>query len=64
MKKLLLPFAFVLIAACTPTTPEQPDNGIGAQKGEFCGGIAALQCAPGLECVYEGTYPDAGGTCE
>lgn len=32
-------------------------------EGEFCGGIAAFQCAPGLTCKYDGTYPDAGGTC-
>ena len=34
-----------------------------AGEGEFCGGIAAFQCEAGLHCQYDGTYPDAGGTC-
>ncbi len=34
-----------------------------AKLGEFCGGIAGVQCEPGLDCQYEGSYPDAGGTC-
>lgn len=34
-----------------------------AGKGQFCGGIAGIQCANGLTCEYEGSYPDAGGTC-
>lgn len=34
-----------------------------AKLGEFCGGIAGIQCVSGLTCDYEGTYPDAGGTC-
>lgn len=32
--------------------------------GEFCGGIAAIACPDGLECVRDGSYPDAGGTCQ
>lgn len=36
---------------------------IEAKLGEFCGGIAGILCADGLTCQYEGTYPDAGGTC-
>lgn len=32
-------------------------------KGQFCGGIAAFQCPYNFECVYDGTYPDAGGQC-
>jgi hypothetical protein len=32
--------------------------------GDFCGGIAAIPCPAGLECVLDGTYPDAGGTCQ
>lgn len=39
-----------------------------ASEGEFCGGIAANlpenQCEPGLECVLDGAYPDAAGTCQ
>ena len=33
------------------------------KEGGFCGGIAALPCADGLECVLSGSYPDAGGKC-
>ena len=29
----------------------------------FCGGIAGKTCPTGYYCKYEGTYPDAGGTC-
>lgn len=29
----------------------------------FCGGIAGKLCASGYYCKYDGTYPDAGGTC-
>lgn len=29
----------------------------------FCGGIAGKKCQSGYYCKYEGTYPDAGGTC-
>ncbi len=29
----------------------------------FCGGIAGKLCPSGYYCKYEGTYPDAGGTC-
>jgi eight-cysteine-cluster-containing protein len=32
-------------------------------EGEFCGGIAAIQCCSGLTCQLDGTYPDAGGKC-
>ena len=34
-----------------------------SKEGEFCGGIAAFECEAGLRCQYDGTYPDAGGTC-
>lgn len=65
-------FALATLAACNPQTPTG-ENGSSASstsnerplalEGEFCGGIAAFQCAPGLTCKYDGTYPDAGGTC-
>lgn len=29
----------------------------------FCGGIAGKTCPTGYYCKYDGTYPDAGGTC-
>ncbi|PIQ72540.1 hypothetical protein COY13_02180 [Candidatus Roizmanbacteria bacterium CG_4_10_14_0_2_um_filter_36_35] len=29
----------------------------------FCGGIAGKMCPTGYYCKYDGTYPDAGGTC-
>ncbi len=32
--------------------------------GQFCGGIAGIQCPSGYSCKLEGNYPDAGGTCE
>lgn len=31
--------------------------------GEMCGGIAGFVCESGLECRYDGNYPDAGGIC-
>ena len=33
-------------------------------KGEFCGGIAGIQCPSGYGCVLDGNYPDAGGACQ
>ena len=33
------------------------------KEGEMCGGIAAFPCEEGLICQYDGSYPDAGGTC-
>ena len=35
-----------------------------SEEGEFCGGIAGIQCASGLECKLDGDYPDAGGVCK
>lgn len=33
------------------------------QTPTFCGGIAGKACPSGYYCKYDGTYPDAGGTC-
>ncbi|KKQ53021.1 hypothetical protein A2865_02730 [Candidatus Woesebacteria bacterium RIFCSPHIGHO2_01_FULL_39_17] len=32
-------------------------------EGQFCGGIAGIECLPGYICKLEGNYPDAGGYC-
>lgn len=32
--------------------------------GEFCGGFAGTACPEGYTCKMDGSYPDAGGTCE
>lgn len=37
-----------------PTVPQTPT---------FCGGIAGQTCPNGYYCKYDGSYPDAGGTC-
>jgi len=34
-----------------------------ALDGDFCGGIAAIECASGFECRLSGDYPDSGGIC-
>lgn len=41
------------------TSSERPR----AAEGEFCGGIAGIECDFGLMCRLGGAYPDAGGTC-
>ncbi|MEM6990838.1 MAG: hypothetical protein AAF721_10080 [Myxococcota bacterium] len=33
-------------------------------QGQFCGGIANIQCPQGEQCVGVGDFPDAGGFCE
>ncbi len=33
-------------------------------KKVTCGGIVFKSCPTGYFCKYDGTYPDAGGTCE
>lgn len=35
----------------------------GDTTSSFCGGIAGKSCPSGYYCKYDGTYPDAGGTC-
>jgi len=73
MRLSLTPALFLLLVACNPTpqdgtgTPETGSGSVvteGALQGEFCGGIAAIECASGLVCQLEDTYPDAGGTCQ
>jgi len=32
--------------------------------GKFCGGIGGLPCPDGFVCVLDGSYPDAGGSCQ
>ena len=45
--------------------PPPPCSGTepGCAVLDFCGGIAGIQCPAGYECVLDGDYPDAGGTC-
>ncbi|HIH19043.1 TPA: hypothetical protein HA225_03625 [Candidatus Micrarchaeota archaeon] len=50
-------------APAPPLNESQSDPTTGSM-GEFCGGIAAFQCEPGLTCVLDGNYPDAGGICQ
>ncbi|HLE48995.1 MAG TPA: hypothetical protein VI819_03130 [Patescibacteria group bacterium] len=38
-------------------------TGTEEDSGKFCGGIAGLACPEGYTCIYDGDYPDAGGTC-
>lgn len=61
-------FGLVIIAlvifGCTGTAPAEPQqNQTPPDAGQFCGGIAAIACPAGHECVLDGTYPDAGGVC-
>lgn len=73
MRLSLVPTFVLLLVACTPTPQDgsgNPETGSGsivtegALEGEFCGGIAAIECATGLVCQLDGNYPDAGGTCQ
>jgi hypothetical protein len=34
-----------------------------SQTGIFCGGIMGNICPFGYTCHYDGSYPDASGTC-
>ena len=45
---------------CATPSPISPTK---TQGDLFCGGIAGKLCPSGYNCRYEGTYPDAGGTC-
>lgn len=35
----------------------------GGSEGQFCGGLAGLECPSRYACQLEGNYPDAGGVC-
>lgn len=48
-------------AGCAQVAVQHP--GTCGVEGDFCGGIAGLDCAEGFTCEYEGTWPDAGGSC-
>ena len=47
-----------------PEENETPPVRAPGKEGEFCGGIAGFQCEEGLICALDGSYPDAGGTCQ
>lgn len=56
--------SFVVSGIDSGGTSVEPTSVPGAAaKGEFCGGIAAITCAGGLDCRLSGSYPDAGGIC-
>ncbi|MBA3724120.1 MAG: hypothetical protein H0W89_04515 [Candidatus Levybacteria bacterium] len=40
-----------------------PTQAADAKEGQFCGGVAAIQCSEDYICELEGKYPDAGGVC-
>ena len=74
--KTLLIGGALLVTACDPAgnggysssssasgSSQQMSGRPQAAEGEFCGGIAGIMCGTGLTCRYDGTYPDAGGTC-
>ena len=74
IRMVLCGFVISLLVACSlggaerPLPEETPPISVIAGEGEFCGGIAAIQCSEGknLYCNYEfGTCgrADAGGTC-
>ena len=39
-------------------------NSVGKPCGGFAANLPEYQCKPGLLCKTEGSYPDAGGTCQ
>jgi hypothetical protein len=56
-------FALLDTAAAATTETTATDKAF-AKQGEFCGGIAGIQCVSGFKCNLDGDYPDAGGVCE
>ena len=60
----VLSAALLAIAACdAPSSNSSDDKDDLAEAEVFCGGIAGIQCPNGQECILEGNFPDAGGTC-
>jgi hypothetical protein len=47
-----------------PLAQEIPATFKFTDSAQFCGGIAAVKCDAGYTCKLDGTYPDAGGTCQ
>ncbi|MCF7918084.1 hypothetical protein K9L27_03765 [Candidatus Gracilibacteria bacterium] len=66
MKKLyIIAFALVL-CGCTNVGDHMDVEGTPVDTvgvGEMCGGIANIRCGAGLECKFDGTYPDSSGKC-
>ena len=64
--KIALAGALLALAVGCKTTgapdPSSPPSRVKGE-GEMCGGIAGFQCADGLFCRMEATYPDAAGVC-
>lgn len=48
----------LMISSMSLLTEETLDT-----TSQFCGGVAGLTCPAGFECILEGNFPDAGGTC-
>lgn len=75
MRPALLALALTLLAGCghfrtTTAADEPPAAEVSrpvAAAGEMCGGVAGLQCAEGLACIFDAGVcsgiADASGTC-
>ena len=75
MRLALLALSLTLLAGCghfkksdtTEATTEAEVSRPIAQAGEMCSGIAGIQCAEGLSCIFEegvcSSMADASGTC-
>ncbi len=55
--------SFVVAGINSSLQGEVLNSGEAAIEGEFCGGIAAIQCVKGFNCRFSGNYPDVGGIC-
>ncbi len=55
--------AIVGCAGTDSTIDDTTGDGIEGLK-QACGGIAAIKCPKGYECVVKATYPDAMGSCK
>ncbi len=58
----LWPFEAPVVSLPT-FTPRPSQSPLNQAEGKFCGGIAAVACPIGYECILDGNYPDAGGKC-